>query len=141
LPPPDLDQIEEEAPQKVVMKSETMRHGFRYNDQGGLVVGYPRQVKEEPDLMLEAELDAPNEDTKYPDEPRYQHIAAFEENEQSGRPSETISDSQDTAAAETAETVETTKWLDTKVGPAPKEVEDFYDIHLDAMRLPTGVVT
>jgi len=91
--------------------------------------------------MLEAELDAPNEDTKYPDEPRYQHIAAFEENEQSGRPSETISDSQDTAAAETAETVETTKWLDTKVGPAPKEVEDFYDIHLDAMRLPTGVVT
>ena len=141
LPPPNLDQIEEEAPQKVVMKSETMQDGFRYNDQGGFVVGYPRAVKEEPDLLPEAEVDAPNEDTNYPGEPRYQHIAAFKDKEQSGRPSETISDSQDTAAAETAETAGTTQWLDTKAGPAPKEVEDFYDIHLDAMRLPTGVVT
>ena len=138
LPPPDLDQIEEEAPQKLVMKSETMRDGFRYNDQGRFVVGYPQEVKEEPDLLLEAEIDAPDTDANHSGEPGNQHIPAFGDKDPSGRPSENISGPQDTAAAETAET---TKWLDTKVGPAPKEVEDFYDIHLDAMRLPTGVVT
>ena len=138
LPPPDLDQIEEEAPQKVFMKSETMRDGFRYNDQGGLGVGYPREVKEEPDLLLKVVLDAPDADANHLGAPENQYIPAFEDKELSGRPSTNISDSQDTSAAET---VETTKWLDTKVGPAPKEVEEFYDIHLDAMRLPTGVVT
>ena len=138
LPPPDLNRIEEQAPQKVNMRSEIRQHGLWYNDQGEVVVGHPREVKEEQDLMLEAKLGASDASARYPGRDNDQYNSAYNNEEPSGRASGNVSNPQDIPAAEASET---TKWLDTNVGHAPKEVEDYYDLHLDAMRLPTGVVT
>ena len=138
LPPPHLDQITKESPQKLVVQPETRPHDLRYNKWKQMVGEHPGEAKEEPDFMLGAKLDPSDPNASYLGGENDRCILASNNEEASGRPSEIVSDSQDIAAAETAET---TEWLDTKVGPAPKEVEDYYDIHLDAMRLPAGVVT
>ena len=63
----------------------------------------------------------------------FYHIVRVEVEEQGHTTQADSGEAQDPAVAGR-------KWIDSKPGRAPKDVEEFYEMHLDAMRLPKGVI-